>query len=60
MTQNGGNLKGIQINCRSVNTGLGYLKIVIYCEKPDFVAMCETWLNETTKAVPSFYDYVAV
>ena len=60
MTQNGGNLKGIQINCRSVNTGLGYLKIMIYCEKPDFVAMCETWLNETTKAVPSFYDYVAV
>ena len=52
-------LKGIQINTRSVNTGLAELKMLIYKEKPDFVAMCETWLNSNSRNIPKFYNYNA-
>ena len=53
------NLVGIQLNCRSINTGLGELKMLIYSEKPDFVLLSETWLNNNTKFLPRFHDYRA-
>ena len=53
------NLVGIQLNCRSINTGLGELKMLIYSEKPDFVLLSETWLNNNTKFLPRFHNYRA-
>ena len=53
-------LTGIQFNCRSLNTGLVELKLLIYSKKPDFVALCETWINVNSKYIPSFYNYCPV
>ena len=50
-------VKGIQINARSINTGLGQLKLLIYTEKPDFVAICETWLRDKSRNIPKFINY---
>ena len=52
-------LSGIQHNCRSINTGLIELKLLVYNIKPDFVALSETWLNENSKYIPKFYNYSA-
>ena len=58
-TPEGHCLTGIQLNCRSVNTGLAELKLLIYRIKPDFVLLCETWLNNHSKNIPKFCNYVA-
>ena len=50
-------LTGIQFNCRSLNTGLVELKLLIYNKRPEFVALSETWINVNSKYIPSFYKY---
>ena len=52
-------LSGIQHNCRSINTGLTELKLLIYNVRPDFVALSETWLNVNSKYIPKFINYSA-
>ena len=51
---NNDNLSLIQLNCRGINSKLGDIKIMIYTQKPQVVAFCETWLD---KYVPKFVDY---
>ena len=53
----GNNLTGIQLNCRSVNSKLGNLKLLIYTQNPEFVAFSETWI---THHAPKFYNYNAI
>ena len=57
MAVNHGRLVGMQLNCRSINTGLSQLKLLIYYLKPDYVALCETWLNKNSKNLPKFVGY---
>lgn len=47
-------LSGIQLNCRSVNNKLGEIKLLLYSEKPEFLALSETWI---TKYEPKFLNY---
>ena len=49
-------LTGIQLNCQSLNTKLSSIKILVYKEKPDFIAFSETWLGGA-KNTPKFVDY---
>ena len=51
-------IQGIQLNCRSINTKLVETKLLIYQSKPDFVALCETWITSNTKYVPRFEGYI--
>ena len=45
---------GIFLNCQSLNNKLGEIKLLVYKEKPDFMAFNETWLN---KYHPKFIGY---
>ena len=38
-------LEIIQLNCKSLNTKLGEAKLLIYANKPDIVALSETWMT---------------
>ena len=38
-------LETIQLNCKSLNTKLGEVKLLIYANKPDIVALSETWIT---------------
>ena len=49
-------LTGIQLNCQSLNTKLSSIKILVYKEKPDFIAFSETWLGGA-KNTPKFVNY---
>lgn len=48
-------LKTIQLNCRSLYTKLGEIKLMIYLEKPHIVALSETWIKSNYE--PRFIDY---
>lgn len=50
------NVTGIMLNCRSLCSKLGEIKLLAYTEKPDFLAFTETWVN---KYVPSFCNYMS-
>ena len=41
-----GSLKGILINARSINNKLSNLKALLHIEKPDLLAVTETWLSD--------------
>ena len=56
-SQTKNDLTCIQFNCRSINTGLGELKLLTYVNKPDVLILCETWLNQHNKQIPKFINY---
>ena len=47
------------MNCRSLNNKLGEVKLKLYTVKPDFLALCETWITNK-KFEPKFHGYTAV
>ena len=49
-----GDFEIIQLNCRSVNSKLGDVKLMVYTNKPHVVALSETWLS---KYFPRFINY---
>ena len=49
-------LEIIQINSRSINNKLGALKLMLYSNKPDIMAVCETWIKYHA---PKFIGYSA-
>ena len=54
------NLSIIELNCRSLNSKLGEIKLLTYSQKPDIVAFSETWLSWGTKYIPKFVNYTGV
>ena len=49
-------LSVIILNCRSLNSKLGDIKLLLYTEKADIMCLSETWLKET-QYNPKFIDY---
>ena len=60
MTDSHSMIIGFQINCRSLNTNLGELKVLIYSNQPEFVLISETWINKNSKYLPKFLNYKAI
>ena len=54
--QIGSKLEIIEINSRSINNKLGTLKLMLYTNKPDLMAVCETWIKFHA---PKFVGYSA-
>ena len=48
---------GLQLNCNSINTKLVDIKLLVYNNKPDFVAFSETWLKKDK--IPTFVNYTS-
>jgi hypothetical protein len=47
-------LEIMQLNCHGLRGKLTEIKLYLYCEKPDVVCLCETWLGVHK---PSFVGY---
>ena len=50
------NLTLLMLNCKSINSKLGEIKLLCYSEKPDIFCLSETWIKEV-KYEPKFINY---
>ena len=58
MGQYKNNLDIVQLNCKSIRSKLGEIKILVYTSKPDIIALSETWITDH-KYTPRFLNYSA-
>ena len=47
------------MNCRSINNKLGEIKLKLYTSKPDYLALCETWITNQ-RYEPKFHGYSTI
>ena len=52
-------LSVIILNCKSMNSKLGEIKLLLYTEKADIMCLSETWLKEN-KFKPKFINYSTI
>ena len=53
------NLSVVLLNCKSVRSKLGEIKLMIYANKPDIICLSETWMKRHQKE-PNFIHYAVL
>lgn len=52
-------LSVILLNCHSIYSNLGEIKLLLYTRKPDIFCLCETWISDSNRE-PSFINYESI